>query len=65
MEWKEKTAVKTLQKSLFVDLSKEETTLCDLLKEPLSLDEIVFKTKRSVVQVAAELMQLELKGVVR
>ncbi|MDB9941832.1 DNA-protecting protein DprA, partial [Flavobacteriaceae bacterium] len=60
-----KTAVKTVQKSLFVDLSKEETALYDLLKEPLSLDEIALKTQRSVGQVAAELMQMELKGVVR
>ncbi|MDC1434143.1 hypothetical protein N8147_01165 [Flavobacteriaceae bacterium] len=48
-----------------MDLSKEETALYDLLKEPLSLDEIALKTQRSVGQVAAELMQMELKGVVR
>lgn len=65
LEWEKKTAVKTVQKSLFVDLSKEETALYDLLKDPLSLDEIALKTKRSVGQVAAELMQMELKGVVR
>jgi len=65
LEWEEKTPIKAVQKSLFVELSKEEAELYDLLKEPLSLDEITLKTKRPVGQIAADLIQLELKGIVR
>lgn len=65
LEWKEKRPVKAVQKSLFVELSKEESDIYNLLEEPLSLDQITLKTKRPVGQIAADLMQLELKGVIR
>ncbi len=65
LEWEDKAPTKTVQKRLFVNLNQEEEAIVALLKQPISLDEIALKMKRSVAQIAAELMQLELKGVVR
>ena len=65
LEWEDRTAPKTVQKRLFVNLNREEEAIFDLLKQPISLDEIALKMKRPVGQIAAELMQLELKGAIR
>ncbi|MGB1449275.1 MAG: DNA-processing protein DprA [Flavobacteriaceae bacterium] len=63
--WKKATSKQRQQLPLFIELSLEEKQLLNELKQPTSLDELALKSKRSIATVAALLLQLELKGVVR
>ena len=63
--WKKATPKQRQQLPLFIELSLEEKQLLNELKQPTSLDELALKSKRSIATVAALLLQLELKGVVR
>jgi DNA processing protein len=68
MGWEEKSQkskTKT-QKELFIELSKEEKIIVDILreKETLSIDEINFRSSLTSSAVAAAILNLELQGVV-
>ena len=54
------------QKELFIELSKEEKIIVDILneKETIDIDEINFKSGLSSSAVAAAILNLELQGVV-
>lgn len=55
------------QRELFVQLSPDETTLMDVLKEEgaLHIDELQYRCRLSGTALAAALLNLELKGLVR
>jgi len=65
--WAEQTNIpKKIQKELFIQLSDEEKTIVDLLKEKetLSIDELNIKSRLSSSTVAAAILNLELQNVV-
>lgn len=66
MNWDIKsTTAKAIQTSLFVDLSREEQLLIDLLKGgDRFVDEITIETQLSMSKVSALLLSLEFKGLV-
>jgi len=68
MGWEEKDlkSKNRLQKELFIELSKDEKIIADILKEKeiVSIDEINFKSGLSSSGVAAAILTLELQGVV-
>lgn len=68
MGWEEKaqkSKVKT-QKELFIELSKEEKIIIDILneKESVHIDELNIKSGLSSSSMAAAILNLELQGVV-
>ncbi len=65
MGWKMAMPKQRQQLPLFVDLSSEEKSLLKLIDQPYTLDDLALKSQRPIASVAALLLQLELKGVVR
>ncbi|MDX2001679.1 MAG: DNA-processing protein DprA [Chitinophagales bacterium] len=64
--WKENTLSPPVQKQLFLDLNEDETKVVELLKEkPLAIDELSFRLLMPASLIAANLLNLELKGVIR
>jgi DNA processing protein len=65
MNWQKQK--KGVQKQLFTELNKEEQILVNLLvgEEGLHLDSIIQKTQISTSKIAAALLELEFKGVLR
>jgi len=64
MNWEERKT-KSVQKSLFLDLSEKEKQLFSCLEEASTLDELSLKSKQPIATTAALLLQLELKGAIR
>ncbi len=67
MGWEEKTKAKTKkQKTLFVEFSKEEKIIVDLLQEQelVSIDELKLKSNLSNSIFATAMLNLELQGIV-
>lgn len=64
--WNESKLKKKKQKELFINLTKEESVIADLLKEQdsISIDELNLRSGLSSSVVAAALLTLELEGVV-
>lgn len=64
--WEEKTNTKAVQQSLFAELSDDETTIVNILKEKLQtpVDEIVYKCRFTLSKTAAVLLELEFKGLI-
>ena len=66
LEWEEKPMGNPqIQKQLFQSFSKKEQVLYSILETPHSLDDLSFKSKLSISQVASLLLQLEIKSAVR
>ena len=68
LQWNEQTEpVKNVQLNLFVDLSKDEQKIVDLLQQhlKLSLDEIAVNLQFPISKTAQLLLQLELNGILR
>ena len=67
MGWQEKSqkAIKS-QRALFIELSKDEKIIVDILKEKdlIHIDELNFKSGLSSSSMAAAILNLELQGVV-
>ena len=67
MGWKtiQKSLLKK-QKELFIELTKEERIIVDILQsqEQVQIDEVYFKSKLSSSEVAQALLMLEMQGVV-
>ena len=68
MGWEEKSQKTNskFQKELFIELSKEEKIVVDILKEKemVSIDEINIRSGLSSSAVAAAILNMELQGVV-
>ncbi|MEN2985673.1 MAG: DNA-processing protein DprA, partial [Thermodesulfovibrionaceae bacterium] len=56
------TIIKSDEK--FIELREEEKVIFDILKEPHSIDEIVYKTRKNISEILATLLNLEIKGAV-
>ena len=67
MRWDEIDKQKTVQKSLFVELNKEEQIVVDYIKkqEGAVMDELSQVLKMPSSQVASTLLNLEFKGVIK
>lgn len=63
--WKTKTSDKPIQKQLFVHLSPAEKKVLNQLEIATTLDVLALKCQQPIAAVAALLLQLEIKGVVR
>ncbi|MDB5253257.1 MAG: dprA [Flaviaesturariibacter sp.] len=66
MGWREASVGARKQRALFVDLTKEETAVLDILreKELVPIDELNLRSGLSSSTVAAALLNLELNGIV-
>lgn len=65
MNWKKTERKKVFQTALFLNFSKEEQIIVDLLKDrPHSIDDIYLKTKLTGSQCASALLMLEMNGVI-
>jgi len=64
--WKQKNISKKQQKELFIELSEEEKTIIDILKEKEAahIDEINMRSNMSSSSVAAAILSLELQNVI-
>lgn len=64
--WSQKQFKKQNQRNLFVDLSKDEQTIVEILKlkEQVSIDEIFLQSKLNSSSIAAALLNLELQNIV-
>ena len=64
---RQKAQTEGIERSLFVDLSSEETRIVDLLKQTndLQLNILSVKTGIPIGQLTALLFQLEMKGVIK
>jgi DNA processing protein len=67
MGWNMPHQEKTVQKKLFVDLSQEEETLINIIRQAREprIDAIAIKAKMPVSKVSALLLKLEFDGLVR
>jgi DNA processing protein len=67
MNWDMSDKPKAIQKSLFLELSDEEQALVNLLKdrEPVHIDLLTYEAKLTPSTMAAFLLDLEFKGVVK
>lgn len=66
MMWDKLDQTKTIQKSMFVELSPEEKTILDLLQaQETGIDELSFKLSLSPSIMASVLLEMEFKGLVK
>jgi DNA processing protein len=67
MRWEELDKERTVQRMLFVELSPDEQSLVDVLKqkEHCTIDELNYQLKMHPSLLAAMLIDLEFKGIVR
>ena len=67
MRWDKKSEVKSVQKSLFVELSENERQIVDLLQneEDLSIDKLSQETQFNSSKMAELMLDLEFKGIVK
>lgn len=65
--WREESGIKgPLQKQLFLDLTDDEQLIVDLLRQkPLAIDDLTLQLTMPSSLIAANLLNLELKGVVK
>lgn len=63
----DKQSKSAVQKQIFVELDAKEQTVVDLLRDAqeIAIDDLMIQTKLPGSQIAATLLNLELKGVVR
>jgi DNA processing protein len=66
MGWEKKKIKRPPQRELFIELSKEEKTITDILKEKdaVHIDELYIKSALSSSTVAAAILNLELQNVI-
>ena len=64
--WQQKKPKSKHQKELFIDLSKDEKIIVDILKEKdaVHIDELTFKSELSSSAIAASILNLELQNVI-
>lgn len=64
--WEKRKATRKVQKELFIELSKEEQVIVDILKEKdlVHIDELYLKSTLSSSTVAAAILTLELQNVI-
>ncbi len=67
MRWDKKSENKSVQKSLFVELSEEEQQIVDLLQnvDDLSIDKLSKETRLNSSKMAEIMLDLEFKGIVK
>lgn len=66
MMWDKLDQTKTIQKSMFVELSPEEKTILDLLQaQETGIDELSYKLSLSPSIMASVLLEMEFKGLVK
>lgn len=67
MRWEEQDSKRSIQAALFVDLEPGEQLIVDLLKEEpeLNIDELNHRLKLTTSVLAAQLINLEFKGVLK
>ena len=64
--WQEKKSKSKTQRELFIDLTTDEVTIVDILREKDSvhIDELFLKTGLSSSAIAASMLSLELQNVI-
>ena len=67
MRWDELDKEKVIQKSLFLELSKEEQSVIDIIKEvaQITIDDLNSRLRLPPSELAAMLLNLEFKGAIR
>lgn len=67
MRWEELDKQKEVQLELFTDLSEEEKSIVDILKEKneMGIDQLIYETRVSASQLASILLGLEFKGLLK
>jgi DNA processing protein len=67
LNWEKSGQQKSIQKSLFLDLSDTETLVVDTIKEnaEIPIDQLTFKTGLKPGELASLLLKLEFQGVLR
>lgn len=67
MRWEKEDTQRHIQKQLFVELSEQEQKIVSLLRsaDNISIDRITYEYNYTTSEVAAILLELELKGLVR
>ncbi len=67
MNWDKTTDTKAIQKQLFIELNEQERQIMDLMKakETISVDILSYRAKVSTGKLAAVLLELELKGLIK
>lgn len=67
MRWEEQIRERAVQKQLFTDLTEDEKIIVDLLRqtEASHIDALCFQTRKPSSAMAALLLELEFKGLVR
>jgi len=67
MNWERKQSLRSIQKSLFTELSEDEKTIMKFIdiNGKASIDEIALRTEMTISTVSASLLELEFKGMVR
>jgi DNA processing protein len=67
MGWDDLPKKKKPQQQLFVQMTKEEKVLFDLIKESgeIGIDQLVMKSKLTTSKVAASLLNLEFEGIIQ
>jgi DNA processing protein len=67
MRWHKKTADKSVQKNLFIELTEKERQVVELLQnvEDLSIDKLTEKTQLNSGKMAELMLDLEFKGIVK
>ncbi|HHH49602.1 MAG TPA: DNA-protecting protein DprA [Saprospiraceae bacterium] len=67
MRWEQQQSPSDLQKKLFIDLNPTEKNIIDILNksEEVSIDKLTYESKLSPSQIAALLLNLEFKGIVK
>ncbi|MEL7021278.1 MAG: DNA-processing protein DprA [Bacteroidota bacterium] len=67
MRWEKSDSQRVIQKQLFVELSKREQQIINLLRQSdyVSIDKLAYEYQISTSEAAAALLELELKGLVK
>lgn len=67
MRWEETETRKLIQRQLFVELSAEEKFVVNLLQQypEVNIDRLLFETKMTGSVLAAQLLELEFKGIIK
>lgn len=67
MRWEAEDKAKAVQSTLFVDLSDEENSIVQNIRDAkeISIDELSYKLQKNTSTMSSLLLQLEFKGVIR
>lgn len=67
MRWEQQQSPNDLQKKLFIELNSSEKSIIEILNksEEVSIDKLTYESKFSPSQIAALLLNLEFKGIIK